>query len=47
MALPLLKVDAADDGDGQIGIWKAPLPHGTAEIKRFLIIKINIPKPDF
>ena len=33
-----LKVDAADhdadDDDGQVGIWKAPLPGGTAELKR-------------
>ena len=31
---PPLKVaaDAADD-DGQVGIWKAPLPGGTAELK--------------
>ena len=38
-----LKVDAdadaaadADDADddGQVGIWKAPLPGGTAELKR-------------
>ena len=37
-----LKVDAADDADddaddadddGQVGIWKAPLPDGTAELK--------------
>ena len=35
LAIPLLKVDAADDDDddGQIGIWKAPLPLGTAELK--------------
>ena len=31
---PPLKVDAdADDADGQVGIWKAPLPLGTAELK--------------
>ena len=32
---PPLKVDAdADaDDDGQVGIWKAPLPGGTAELK--------------
>ena len=34
-----LKVDAdnadddADDDDGRVGIWKAPLPVGTAELK--------------
>ena len=28
---PPLKVDA--DDDGQVGIWKAPLPDGTAELK--------------
>ena len=31
-----LKVDTADDDaddDGQVGIWKAPLPLGTAELK--------------
>ena len=27
-----LKVDA-DDADGRVGIWKAPLPGGTAELK--------------
>ena len=32
LALPLLNVDA-DDDDGQVGIWKAPLPLGTAELK--------------
>ena len=36
---PPLKVDAAADADdadddGQVGIWKAPLPGGTAELKR-------------
>ena len=35
---PPLKVDAAADADdaddGQVGIWKAPLPDGTAELKR-------------
>ena len=33
---PPLKVDAAaddNDDDGQVGIWKAPLPGGTAELK--------------
>ena len=30
LALPLLKIDA---DDGQVGIWKAPLPLGTAELK--------------
>ena len=39
MALPPLKVDAdaaADaDDDGQVGIWKAPLPGGTAELKSY------------
>ena len=40
LALPPLKVDAADDddddddADGRVGIWKAPLPDGTAELKR-------------
>ena len=35
-----LKVDAdaddadAEDDDGQVGIWKAPLPGGTAELKK-------------
>ena len=30
-----LKVDAAADADdGRVGIWKAPLPDGTAELKR-------------
>ena len=33
LALPLLKVDS----DGQVGIWKAPLPLGTAELKRHII----------
>ena len=28
-----LKVDAAADDNGQVGIWKAPLPDGTAELK--------------
>ena len=28
---PPLKVDA--DDDGRVGIWKAPLPGGTAELK--------------
>ena len=31
IAPPPLKVDAADDG--WVGIWKAPLPDGTAELK--------------
>ena len=31
LALPPLKVDA--DDDGQVGILKAPLPDGTAELK--------------
>ena len=34
---PLIKVDAADADDaaddGRVGIWKAPLPDGTAELK--------------
>ena len=30
LALPLLKVDP--DAEGQVGIWKAPLPGGTAEL---------------
>ena len=25
--------DADDDDDGRVGIWKAPLPGGTAELK--------------
>ena len=37
LALPPLKVDAADDDDdaddGRVGILKAPLPGGTAELK--------------
>ena len=36
LALPPLKVDAADDDaddDGRVGIWKAPLPDGTAELQ--------------
>ena len=36
LALPPLKVaaDAADPtDDGRVGIWKAPLPGGTAELK--------------
>ena len=46
LALPPLKVDAADDADdadaddadndGRVGIWKAPLPDGTAELKKLL-----------
>ena len=28
-----LKVDAANTDDGWVGIWKAPLPDGTAELK--------------
>ena len=38
-----LKVDA--DGDGRVGIWKAPLPGGTAELKihkKFKQHSINI-----
>ena len=32
---PPLKVDAdAADADGRVAIWKAPLPGGTAELKR-------------
>ena len=36
---PPLKADAADDDtddedDGRVGIWKAPLPRGTARLKR-------------
>ena len=34
LALPPLKVDDADDDDGRVGIWKAPLPDGTAELKK-------------
>ena len=38
IGLPLLKVDADadadDDVDGQVSIWKAPLPLGTAELKK-------------
>ena len=30
---PPLNVDA----DGRVGIWKAPLPGGTAELKKLLI----------
>ena len=38
LALPPFKVaaaadDDADDDDGRVGIWKAPLPDGTAELK--------------
>ena len=34
LAHPPLKVDAdAADHDGRVGIWKAPLPGGTAELK--------------
>ena len=37
---PPLKVDADDDDDddGQVGIWKAPLPDGTAKLKRDIVI---------
>ena len=39
LALPPLKVDPAandaDDDDRQVGIWKAPLPGGTAELKTY------------
>ena len=34
---PPLKVDDATDADaddGRVGIWKAPLPGGTAELKK-------------
>ena len=34
---PPLKVDADDEAandDGRVGIWKGPLPGGTAELKR-------------
>ena len=32
-----LKFDADDDeADGRVGIWKAPLPDGTAQLKRTL-----------
>ena len=39
---PPLKVDAAADNDddaddGRVGIWKAPLPDGTAELKSDII----------
>ena len=34
LALALLKVNADADEDGQVGIWKAPLPLGTAELKK-------------
>ena len=39
LALPPLKVDADDaaDDDGRVGIWKAPLPGGTAELKNWLV----------
>ena len=36
ICFPPLKVDAAADNaddDGRVGIWKAPLPDGTAELK--------------
>ena len=33
LPFPPLKVDADADDDGRVGIWKAPLPHGTAELK--------------
>ena len=33
LALPLLKVGAHADDDGQVSIRKAPLPLGTAELK--------------
>ena len=35
-----LKVDDTDDDandDGRVGIWKAPLPGGTAELKTWLL----------
>ena len=30
--------DAAADDDGRVGIWKAPLPGGTAELKMHWLI---------
>ena len=38
-----LKVDADADAadDGQVGIWKAPLPGGTAELKTS---RVHFPK---
>ena len=42
---PPLKVDADAADDGRVGIWKAPLPGGTAELKIHKKIKqhsINI-----
>ena len=33
-----LKVDADTDDNGQLGIWKAPLPRGRVEIKREKVI---------
>ena len=35
LALPPLKVDAADDR--RVGIWKAPLPGGTAGAKKYAV----------
>ena len=55
LALPPLKVDAAADDDddddddadddGRVGIWKAPLPDGTAELKMVIcdeVFSINV-----
>ena len=53
---PPLKVDAdadaaadAADDDGQVGIWKAPLPGGTAELKREKVteafLRLALPPP--
>ena len=39
LSLPPTKVDAADDG--QVGIWKALLPLGTAELKSEVIMVRN------
>ena len=44
---PPLKVDAANDDanaddDGLVGIWKAPLPRGTAELKAYISTAIYI-----
>ena len=34
--------DADADDDGRVGIWKAPLPDGTAELKSDYILIHNI-----
>ena len=33
--------DADDDDDGRVGIWKAPLPDGIAELKNRTLDKIS------